>query len=148
MNASNRLKPIKKLADNKEKASAQALGHSVNNKHCQQEKLQQLIQYRAEYIASMTHKTEQGMFGDQLQQYHLFLNKLDNAISQQQSAVEVSEQGLANSKDEWRESNTRANAISRVIGNLESKEKYQKNKKESAQLDELSTQAFLRSKRL
>ncbi len=147
MNASKRLKPIKKLADNKEKASAQALGHSVNHKNSQQEKLQQLIQYRAEYVASMTYKTEQGMSGDQLQQYHTFLNKLDDAINQQRSAVEVSEQSLNNSKDQWRENNTRASAISRVIGNLEGKEIQQQNKKESAQLDELSTQAFLRAKR-
>lgn len=148
MNSSQRLKPIKKLADNKEKVSAQALGHSVNHKHNQDEKLQQLTQYRAEYVASMTLKTQQGMSGDQLQQYHAFLNKLDDAISQQRTAVVTSEQSLHLSKEEWRTNNSRASAITRVIGNLENKEQLQKNKKEAVQLDEQSTQAFLRSKRL
>jgi flagellar FliJ protein len=147
MNASQRLKPIKRIADNKEKTSARALGDSVNDKHCQEEKLQQLIKYRAEYIASMIIKTEQGMSGDQLQQYHLFLNKLDDAINQQRSAVDISEQNLTLNKNKWRSNNNRANAIKRVIGNLENKELLKSNKKESAQLDELSTQAFLRSKR-
>jgi len=148
MNASQRLNPIKKLADNKEKVSAQELGHSVQDKSCQDEKLLQLIQYRAEYVESMTLKTQQGMSGDQLQQYHLFLNKLDTAIGQQRSAVEQSEQQLNQSKNEWRTNNNRASAITRVIGNLKGKEQQQKDKKEAAQLDELSTQAFLRSKRI
>lgn len=147
MNASNRLKPIKKLADNKEKEAAQNLGKSVEYRKLQINKLAQLRNYRTEYINSMSIKTQQGMYGDQLQQYHLFLTKLDTAIEQQQMVVHESERSVLESQDSWRTDSGRANAIGSAIKKMKTKENFEKDKRESAQLDELSTQAFLRQKR-
>jgi flagellar protein FliJ len=147
MNASKRLKPIKKLAESKEKAAAQSLGKSVEYQKMQMNKLAQLMNYRAEYVRSMSEKTQQGMYGDQLQQYHLFLTKLDTAIQHQEKVVAESEQSLAESQDNWRMDNSRTNAISSAIDKMKAKENKQQEKRENAQIDELSTQAFLRQKR-
>ncbi len=147
MNASKRLKPIKQLAENKEKAAAQNLGKSVEYRKLQLNKLAQLRNYRAEYVLSMSEKTQQGMFGDQLQQYHLFLTKLDTAIQHQEQVVEESEKSLVQSQDNWREDNSRNNAIGSAIDKIKNKENRQSEKRESAQVDEMSTQAFLRQKR-
>ena len=146
MNTSKRLKPIKQLAENKEKAAAKSLGKSVEYRKLQLSKLAQLRNYRTEYIHSMSEKTQQGMFGDQLQQYHLFLTKLDTAIKHQEQVVVESEQSLVESQDNWRADNSRANAISNAIDKIKSKEDQQQEKRESAQIDELSTQAFIRQK--
>lgn len=147
MSTSKRLQPIKKLADNKEKVAAQALGESVEYQKLQINKLAQLTNYRTEYVNSMAVKTQQGMFGDQLQQYHLFLTKLDTAIEQQKQVVNQSEQSLSVSQDNWRTDSSRANAISSAIDKIKAKEHLKNDKQESAQIDELSTQAFLRQKR-
>jgi flagellar protein FliJ len=146
MNSSQRLKPIKKLADNKEKIAAQDLGKSVEQKHQNINKLSQLIEYRAEYVASMGIKTQQGISGDLLHQYHQFLTKLDTAIEQQKLVVSQSEQMVTQSQEKWRTDNSRASAISKVIKTIRGKEIQAKDKKESAQMDEMSTQAFLRRK--
>lgn len=148
MSSSKRLQPIKKLADNKEKAAAQSLGKSVEFRKLQISKLAQLRNYRTEYINSMALKTQEGMYGDKLQQYHLFLTKLDTAIEQQQLLVNESDKNVAQSQDNWRSDNSRANAISSAINKMKSKESKQNDKRESAQVDELSTQAFLRRKHL
>ncbi|MBV1910156.1 MAG: flagellar export protein FliJ [Kangiellaceae bacterium] len=146
MNSSKRLQPIKKLADNKEKEAAQNLGKSLELRKMQLNKLAQLRNYRTEYVNSMSMKTQQGMYGDQLQQYHLFLTKLDTAIGQQQLVVNESEQNLSKSQDNWRSDSSRANAITHAIDKMKIKENSDKNKIESSQNDEMSTQAFLRQK--
>ncbi len=146
MNRSQRLQPIQKLADNKEKVAAQVLGKSVEHRQGQLDKLSQLNCYRAEYVESMTKKTLQGMSGDQLQQYHQFLNKIDTAIEQQKSAVEQSAVDLSLSQNEWQSNNSRASAITKVVKNLKADELKERNKRETIQVDEMSTQAFLRSK--
>ena len=146
MNPSKRLKPIKKLADNKEKVAAQTLGKSVERRKNQTDKLDQLITYRTEYVTSMSLKTQQGISGDQLRHYHHFLTKLDTAIKHQQQVVQQCEQEFSNSQHKWQSDNSRASAITKVIKKLKDKEIKAENKKESAQIDEISTQVFLRSK--
>lgn len=147
MKSSQRLKPIKKIADNKEKKAAQSLGKSVQHCQLQADKLTQLVSYRIEYVASMSAKTLQGISGDQLQQYHQFLTKLDIAIGQQQLVVQQSEQQLSQNQHQWQSDNSRASAIAKVISKLKDKEVQASNKEEASQHDELSTQAFLRAKR-
>lgn len=144
MNSSQRLKPIKKLADNKEKVAAQSLGKSVENSKNQQDRLAQLVNYRVEYIATMSLKTQQGMSGDRLHQYHQFLSKLDTVIEQQKLVVKQSFAQLSQCQNKWQSDNSRATAITKAMKNMKSKEVQAADKKESAQVDEMSTQAFLR----
>ena len=146
MNASRRLKPIKKLADNKEKTAAKKLGKSVALRKQHLDKLNQLEYYRKEYLNTMTLKTQQGMSGDKLHQYHLFLTKLDTAIEQQKLVLQQSETALSKSRTDWQSDNSRANAIDKAIKTMKSKETIAVEKKESTQIDEMSTQAFLQRK--
>lgn len=146
MNSSQRLKPIKNLADNKEKVAAQSLGKSVEYSKNQQDRLAQLVNYRVEYIETMSLKTQQGMSGDRLQQYHQFLSKLDTIIEQQKGVVKQSVDQLSQCQNKWQSDNSRATAITKAIKSMKSKEVKAADKKESAQIDEMSTQAFLRRK--
>jgi len=148
MNPSQRLKPIKKLADNKEKTAAQNLGKSVENRSQQIDKLTQLTDYRIEYMDNMAVQTQQGMSGEKLQQYHGFLSKLDTAIEHQNSIVSQSEKNVSQSQLNWKTDNSRASVISKVIKNMKNKEVRAQAKQEANQTDELSTQAFLRNKQL
>jgi len=148
MNSSQRLKPIKKLADNKEKVAAQSLGKSVEYSKTQQDRLIQLVDYRVEYVNTMSVKTQQGMSGDRLHQYHQFLSKLDTLIEQQKLVVKQSSAQLSQCQNKWQSDNSRATAISKAMKNMKFKEMQVADKKESTQLDEMSTQAFLRRKNL
>lgn len=148
MNSSQRLKPIKKLADNKQKTAAQDLGKSVEYSKAQQDRMGQLVSYRVEYVSSMSLKTQQGMSGDQLQQYHQFLTKLDSLIEQQKAIVKQSMDSLSQCKNKWQSDNSRANAIGKAIESMKAKEGFAADKKESNRADEMSTQAFLRQKRI
>jgi len=145
MTASKRLKPIKQLADNKQKVAAQNLGKSIGKRKQQQQQLEQLIHYRSEYLVTMSSNTAQGMSGVRLQQYQQFLAKLDAAIEQQQLAVAQSHTSVSECRTKWQNDNSRATAIDKAMKNLHSKERKEADKKEVAQVDEMSTQAFLRN---
>ena len=121
MNSSQRLKPIKKLADNKEKVAAQSLGKSVEYSKIQQDRLIQLVDYRVEYVNTMSVKTQQGMSGDRLHQYHQFLSKLDTLIEQQKLVVKQSSAQLSQCQNKWQSDNSRATAISKAMKNMKFK---------------------------
>ena len=141
---SKRLKPIRKMAQDKEKAAAQALGQSLELQTTEQQKLTQLKQYRQEYLAEMMQKVATGINGASLQHYHHFLNKIDEAISQQDEVLCRCGEKLTASQGEWRDKRSHAKAITQVMDKMSSRERKALDKKEANQNDELSTQAFLR----
>lgn len=143
---SKRLNPIKKLAKNKEKAAAQALGSSLERQKAEDNKLQQLYQYRHEYLVEMEDKVKAGISGAALQRYHMFLAKLDQAIEQQKDVLQLSNNQLNASQSNWQDKRNRTKAISQVMDKMEQQENVAAEKKEVKLNDEISTQAFLRSR--
>ncbi len=141
---SKRLTPIKKLALNKEKEAAQALGLSLEMKEVELQKLAQLEQYRLEYLADMENKIKQGLSGSTLLQYHHFLSKLDLAITQQKTVLVACEDKLTTVKDNWQNKRSKAKVISQVMEKMVVQEQKKTEKRESMQSDELSTMAFIR----
>jgi flagellar protein FliJ len=144
MARSKRLKPIKKLAQNKEKTAAKELGHALDLLKHELTKLEQLKQYRIEYLEQMQIKVKLGVTGAVLQQYNEFLNKLDLAIKQQDNISLQYESQLAQTKEQWQNKRSEAKAISQVMDKMALKERQLKDKREANQNDEMSTQAFLR----
>lgn len=141
---SKRLKPIKLLAKNKEKLAAQELGASIENQRQQSQKLEQLNQYRREYIEEMDIEVKQGVSGSTLQRYHQFLAKLDLAISQQKDALLHSNQQLSSSQNHWQDKRSHTKAITQVMDKMHTREQKAAHKKEVVQADEMSTQAYIR----
>ena len=90
-------------------------------------------------------KVKQGVTGATLQRYHQFLAKLDLAIKQQKDALHLSSQQLDQSQVRWQDKRSRTKAISQVMDKMAVKEKVELDKKEAKQVDEMSTQAFLRT---
>ncbi len=148
MAASKRLRPIKKMADNTEKDAALDLSESIKYKQEQLDRLSQLIGYRDEYLVKIGEKSQSGVSSAQLQQFHLFLNKLNLAINQQRKSVEISEDNVGNKQGAWQNKNSRAQAIGKVMSNLRSKEKIERNRKEVNQLDEFTTQSYIRKSKM
>jgi flagellar FliJ protein len=148
MTASKRLQPIKSMADKTEKNAASDLSDSIKYKQDQISKLSQLIGYRDEYLAKIKEKSQIGVSGAKLRQYHLFLNKLNLAINQQKTSVEISEDTVGQKQGAWQNKSSRAQAIGKVMSNLQSKEQLKSERKEANQLDELTTQAFVRNSKI
>lgn len=142
MKKSKRFQPLARIAENKEMVSAKNLGEANNNLTIQKNKLNDLIQYRDEYIKSFKQQGQKGMDGSQLHTYQKFLENIDNALVQQRSIIAAAETACEQQKQFWREQHTKTKIMDKVIDSYKKDEQHQNNKKEQKESDEHNSRSY------
>lgn len=130
MSPSKRLKPVQKVAANREQKAARSMGQSRANLAQEEAKLAQLKQYHQEYLTRFQEASAQGMSVAQLQEYRAFLGKLDEAIEQQQKVVAASVANHSTHRNDWKQKRTRTQALGKVV------ERYRKEEAKAADRNE------------
>lgn len=147
MSRSERLQPVAKLADKQERSAAQALGEARQAQVSEEQRLQELLAYRLEYVSDFQRRGRAGLNGIELQQFQQFLNQLDRAIEQQQQRIRGASAQVEQRTGQWQNRATKAKAINNVVGNLQQAELRQSDKREQAVQDDRSAQrAHLKQK--
>lgn len=147
MSRSERLQPVAKLADKQERSAAQALGEARQAQVSEEQRLQELLAYRLEYVSDFQRRGRAGLNGIELQQFQQFLNQLDRAIEQQQQRIRGASAQVEQRTGQWQHRATKAKAINNVVGNLQQAELRQSDKREQAVQDDRSAQrAHLKQK--
>jgi len=136
---STRLKPVEKLAEDKANSAAADMVNARNTHQSNEQKLNELITYRIEYIEQFQTRAKSGMPANQLQQYQQFISQLEVAIQQQKSIVSQSVEMLGIRKDQWRDKHSHKRAINKVVNRFKKKEFQVLEKNEQAALDEHNT---------
>ncbi len=98
-----------------EQQSLQALSADRRKHEARQAQLDQLLQYRAEYEATLREKSGMGMEAGQLRDYRLFLERLNSAIEQQRAELTESQEGLKTTQDTWRSRAQRTQALDQLV---------------------------------
>jgi flagellar FliJ protein len=136
MTKSDRVKPIIKVAENRERAAARALSDAQRIVQERQARLQDLIRYREEYRADMTARGRAGVSAQSLRGMLGFLGKLDQAVEQQDQAVKAAERELDEKRRQWLEKHFRAKALDHVRDRYLTDERRAANRKEQKESDE------------
>ena len=136
MKKSQRLQKISQVAENREQQSGQQLAQSRHQADAQQQQLVQLRQYRDEYKQQFQQLGGQGINARQLADFHSFLNKLNDAIVQQEQAVTNSRQTLENHHHLWLQAHQRVKALNKAVDKRRADEAYAENRKEQRASDE------------
>lgn len=84
------LKPLLDIAQYQNDSATRKLGFLNKQQQSEQKKLDTLLEYRKDYQARLQEASQSGMDQAKLRNFHLFINKLDEAINQQLSLVENS----------------------------------------------------------
>jgi len=136
MTKSKRLKPISEIADAKERDAARHMGdqQSVLDQH--QTKLEELIKYRGEYADKMVAAGGSGVSAGQMQEYSLFIRRLDEAIVFQRSQIELAVRQLEVKQREWRVMHTRSEALNKVVSRYKTAEMREQDRREQNESDE------------
>lgn len=142
MNRSTRLQPIVKLAHRSEKDAAQAAGDAQQKSQLEQKKLNDLIQYREEYIGDFQRKGRAGVSGAAMQQFQQFLSRLDDAIGQQHQRVNGAGVQVQQKNEQWQEKMTRSRALNNAVGGIKQQEQQLQDKREQKDADERTAQRF------
>jgi flagellar protein FliJ len=79
--------PLISLAQHRKDSATQKLGQLNRQQHNAQSKLEMLQQYRKDYQARLQESAQNGINPAELRNFHEFIGKLDEAISQQLKLV-------------------------------------------------------------
>lgn len=84
------LQPLMNLAQHQKDSATHRLGQLNRQQESAQQKLDTLLEYRRDYQSRLHEASQHGMEKAELRNFHQFINKLDEAISQQARLVENS----------------------------------------------------------
>jgi len=94
------LQPLVNLAQQKNDAATKKLGKLNQQHQTAQEKLDALQQYRKDYQTKFQEEAKSGMTPADMKNFQNFIERLDQAIKQQQSVIERSQAGVQNGRSE------------------------------------------------
>lgn len=136
MAPSDRFKPIQKIAENKERKAAAALGESLKKKEAAEKQLQDLKQYHADYLERFSAATRNGINGARLHEFQAFISKLELAISEQEKAVVLATQSCTRSKQQWTGTYTKKRAMGNAVDRMKAAELHERERNEQKLVDD------------
>jgi len=136
MRTSKKLQPVANLAKQNERTAARHHGSVLRELQQQENQLNELITYRNQYLNSFKNATESGLSAIQMQDYRIFLHRLDDAIKQQQQNVINGQQSCESSQSTWKEKRNRSKMINKVVKNRQHVEHQQSEKREQRELED------------
>lgn len=129
---------VASVAKTTEQKSAKALQQGQQSHQQKQEQLDQLKTYKQEYEDKLGVMGQQGIAARQLQDYRLFLSKLNHAIDQQSEDVQVSHQDLGDLRTHWLSESRRKTALDHLVDQQHQKNIQTREKVEQKESDELT----------
>jgi flagellar FliJ protein len=138
MTRSKRIKPVVKLAENNEQDAAATLGASRKKLQEAERKLTELVHYQDEYSRQFNQSGGQVLRGVNINEYRLFLGRLNTAIEQQQLLIEQIRLEAEQKKQNWLGKRVRAQALGKVEDKYKREEVREQDKREQKEMDEYS----------
>ncbi len=136
MTRSNRMKVVHNYAQTKETEAATVASSSRNAFEQQKDRLNQLHDYRQEYWTKLSNSKSTHFNAASLQDYRIFISRIDQAIEQQKQVVNTAEKDHEVKQQDWMQKRTKSKAIETVVTNLEEKERKHAQKVEQNTMDE------------
>lgn len=119
-----------------EQQSARKLNVAQQSHEKERTQLDQLVQFKEDYESSLGAAAENGMAAKQLQDYRLFMSKLNQAIDKQAAEIEVTEQGLEEVRAEWISKSHRTSALEKLLETQRREQLLAREKAEQNEADE------------
>lgn len=145
MNASDRFKPVLKVAANREASAARKFGQSRRQQLQEEQKLSELRDYHAEYLHRFRESASIGISASQLLEYQAFLKKLETAITEQEEAVRRSRVNCQQHKQRWTEKHIRTQSMDAALERLRASEARERESLDQKLSDEVAQRISRRS---
>jgi flagellar protein FliJ len=136
MTKSQRLKPVTRVAENREQEAALAMAEAQQALNEREARLNELLSYRAEYHMRYKTASSTGMEAAQIQDYRHFIAKLDQAISGQLALVEGARGVYEETKRQWFATRSKSLALDKVVTRYRHQEVRSTERREQGEADE------------
>lgn len=142
------MKMLLQLEQRKEDEAAANFAQVQQQINAEQQRLDGLSQYRLDYLKQVQQLGGNGIQSMQFGQYQAFVGKLDEGVEQLHHAI-VKLQKVANQrKQAWFEQRQKKKSIQHLIEQQERREAKKVAQREQKNLDDFSTQRFIRETKL
>ena len=136
MNSSSKLQPIAKIRKQQEHNAGRKHGETIRQAQREQQQLDELIGYRHQYSKVFKSASESGLSAVRLQEYMLFISRLDEAISLQQQTVNNGKSRCELSQKEWLRKRGKSKMIDKVVESRQQTEQQAKEKRLQKELED------------
>jgi flagellar FliJ protein len=136
MTKSQRLKPVTRVAENREQEAALAMAEAQQTLNECEARLNELVSYRAEYHMHYKAASSAGMEAAQIQDYRHFIAKLDQAISRQLALVDGARNVYEETKRQWFATRSKSLALDKVVTRYRHEEARSVERREQGEADE------------
>lgn len=138
MKKSQRLRPVIKIARNREENAAKALneGHRIHNRN--EAKLAELLAYQKEYTRRYEDAGRNGMNIDKINEFRRFLERLNDAISSQKKIVKASKVELDKKNKAWSRTRVKHKSLDKIASRHRSDENRDEELGEQSESDDRS----------
>jgi len=136
--------PALELAQERERTAALKLADVRYRYEQKQQKLRELENYRDEYMQGLLHKSRDGMNVVQMKDYNLFLDRLNQAIHQQQRLLEGMKLELEKFAQQWQQEQVRVNALDKVVERKVQAEQRETDRQEQLECNEHARRGWRR----
>ncbi|MFQ5469322.1 MAG: flagellar export protein FliJ [Gammaproteobacteria bacterium] len=133
---SQRIKPIVRIARDKETSAARVMGEHQKILAEHEARLEELKLYQKEYSQRLAEKGQSGVDIARINEYRHFLSNLNQAVRQQQALVEMSKQALEEKNSQWAQSRAKHKALDKVMHRYRQQEHRIVERREQAESDE------------
>ncbi len=147
MKRSQRLEPVVRVAENREQQAARSLGDSQSALNQAQQRLNELKNYREEYIQRFHTTGAAGMSAVQMRDYRLFLSNLSRAIEQQAGLVEKAATVVEKQRQQWFSRRGKVKMLGNVVSRFQADEQRVVDRKEQLEQDERAQRMLTSSPR-
>lgn len=138
MTRTKKLAPVVQHVDQKQQTALKAVAFSQQQLQLQEQRLQQLKEYRLEY--AQQHRAGSGLSYSavQFQEFNRFLSQLDDTIEQQQQLVKLAQREVEVKRQHWQLTRSRSDAMHKMVDRIEQSEQQQAQKIEQKFMDEVA----------
>ncbi|MDH5517303.1 MAG: flagellar export protein FliJ [Gammaproteobacteria bacterium] len=142
MKRSNKLKPVASHAKNQEQEAARIFAEAQKRVTDSENQLQQLENFRAEYLMKYQSLSQQKGSMSKLLDYQAFLAKLNQGIGQASHTIKLCCQQRDVLKQQWVQRRTRCQALEAVVEKYQQAERKKESYQEQLEQEELAQQRF------
>ena len=142
MMKSKRFEPIQEIASTSAKDLSRAMGEAGRKVADLERKLQQLQTYRDDYTKNSA-QSGSAMDAVKLQNYRTFLDRLGDAMRQQQKLLELARAEYEKKRADWSEKRVEAESLGRVVERFRKEEQRAVDQREQREGDDAAMRVML-----
>ena len=136
MKKSKRIEPIVHVAQTREQSAVRQLKEWRRRLDEQKQRLSELQNYHDEYSKQFHEALNQGTSATRVRDFRVFLNRLDEGITQQRETVKITQEELTRCVHRWHEIRNKSMSLGKIRHRYETEERRWRNKRDQNESDD------------